>query len=79
MPIRAVGPTVHYMVRRTDGGRRLSWPRGCGVALEPVGGNRFAASLGSMTFARGPGGTATVLAISNRRLRRFVAMLAIEK
>jgi CubicO group peptidase (beta-lactamase class C family) len=62
-----------YTVRLVEGRLRLSWPRQYDVALEAVGGDRFAGSRGTVTFIRTASGDVSGLTISNRRLRRLLA------
>ena len=62
-----------YTVRVADGRLRLSWPRAYDLALDPVGGDRFVGSRGTVTFERQASGEITGLTISNRRLRRLSA------
>jgi hypothetical protein len=62
-----------YTARVDDGRVSLTWPRGYAVALEPVGGDRFVGSIGTVTFTRGVTGEVDGLTISNRRLRRLRA------
>ncbi|RKH86951.1 serine hydrolase [Corallococcus sp. AB045] len=62
-----------YTVRVTDGKLAIRWPRRDEVVLEAVGGDRFAGSLGAVTFTRAASGGVDGLTISNRRLRRFRA------
>lgn len=60
-----------YVVRVVDGTLRMSWARGHEMDLEPVGGDRFVGSRGTVTFTRSQARTIDGLTISNRRLRRF--------
>ena len=62
-----------YTVRVSDGRLRLTWPRQYDIALEPVGGDRFVGSRGTVTFTRTASGDVSGLSISNRRLRRLEA------
>lgn len=62
-----------YTVRVSDGRLRLSWPRQYDLPLEPVGGDRFIGSCGTVTFTRTASGEVAGLTISNRRLRRLAA------
>ena len=64
---------MSYTVRIADGRLRLTWPRGYDLALEPVGGDRFVSSRGTVTFTRTASGDVSGLTISNRRLRRLFA------
>lgn len=64
---------TRYTVTRTGGHLTLSWPRGYAIDLTPVGGDRFVASLGTVTFSRADTGAVNGIMISNRRLRRFTA------
>jgi CubicO group peptidase (beta-lactamase class C family) len=64
---------TRYTVKLVEGRLALTWPRGYDVALDAVGGDRFTASLGTVTFTRDAGGAVGGVMISNRRLRRFVA------
>jgi hypothetical protein len=63
-----------YTVRVVDGKLRLSWPRAYDLPLDPVGGDRFVGSRGTVTFQREAGGEVSGLTISNRRLRRLAAV-----
>jgi len=69
---------TRYTVRLADGRLTLSWPRGYAVVLDPVGGDRFVGSLGTISFTRAANGDVSGLVISNRRLRRFVAQRVAE-
>ena len=62
-----------YTVRVSDARLRLTWPRGYDLALEPVGGDRFVSSRGTVTFTRTASGDVNGFTISNRRLRRLFA------
>ncbi|WP_164020780.1 serine hydrolase domain-containing protein [Pyxidicoccus trucidator] len=62
-----------YTVRVADGRLAIRWPRRDEVVLDAVGGDRFAGSLGTVTFTRAASGDIDGLTISNRRLRRLRA------
>jgi CubicO group peptidase (beta-lactamase class C family) len=62
-----------YTVRVADGKLAIRWPRRDEVVLEAVGGDRFAGSLGAVSFTRTAAGAIDGLTISNRRLRRLRA------
>ncbi|MEQ7776315.1 serine hydrolase domain-containing protein [Xanthomonas hortorum] len=62
-----------YTVAFVDGRLRVSWPRGYDLPLDPVGGNRFSSSRGTITFIRDSSGLVEGLTLSNRRLRRMTA------
>lgn len=62
-----------YTVAFVDGRLRLSWPRGYELSLDPVGGNRFSSSRGTITFVSNGKGRVEGLTLSNRRLRRMMA------
>ncbi len=65
-----------YTVRVSEGRLRLSWPRQYDIALDAVGGDRFVGSRGTVTFTRTATGDVSGLTISNRRLRRLMAVRA---
>lgn len=62
-----------YTVQVSEGRLRLLWPRGYDLALDPVGGDLFVSSRGTVTFTRTESGDVNGLTISNRRLRRLSA------
>ena len=62
-----------YTVRDKDGRLAIRWPRRDEVMLDPVGGDRFVGSIGTVTFTRTTDGKIDGLTISNRRLRRLRA------
>jgi hypothetical protein len=62
-----------YTARLAEGRLTLSWPRGYEIALDPVGGDRFVGTRGTVTFTRAPSGEIDGFTVSNRRLRRLRA------
>ena len=71
---RSTETVTDYTVRLADGRLQLSWPRGDEMALDAIGGNRFVGARGTVTFVRAADGAVTGMMISNRRVRRFVAV-----
>ncbi|HEV7766490.1 MAG TPA: serine hydrolase domain-containing protein [Thermoanaerobaculia bacterium] len=62
-----------YTARVSDGRLRLSWPRQQDFALDPIGGDRFVSSRGTVTFIRTASGDVAGFTISHRRMRRLFA------